>query len=504
MAVKFFFFSFLFFTLNITAGFAQQGNAVPNKDLEVAIGIDHIENVDFDYSTKITIGNEKLLKLVLVPQKREIIFKGSQPGRTTVIVRDTVGDIRQQYTVVVTSTGKSNTVSELRELIGDVEGLEIGIKGGRVYVGGELIVPNDIGRVMQVLVNYPDVLTLIELSPQTQRVIARKMADELAKNNFKDVTVRIVNKIFWVEGVVGSENDEKIVEKIVRAFLPPVIESLSSQSDRFSKPKEEAYKIFLSVNPKKNPKPIPKMVKVTSQFVELSKSYNKVFAFKWAPLMGQDNSQIQFGQTEDGNITGRSTAGTLSATISNLFPKLNAAKSAGYARTIQSGMVIVIENTPGSISKDTTIPYALGTGEFQKASEAKIGINLTVTPAILEQEKINLDVSLDVSLGAASGSAAPVVTSNSVKTKIILKSKESAAIGGIVQNQSATDYDNTGNDPAPLASGDGAPITPLFNLYRSKSYSTNKSQYVMFITPEIVESASAGSEEIRKKFRRRE
>lgn len=504
MAVKFLFLSLFFFSVNFAQAQQSATTAVPNKDLEVAMGIDQVENVDFDYSTKITIGNEQLLKLVLVPQKKEIIFKGLKPGRTTVLVRDTVGDIRQQYTVVVTATGKSNTVSELRELIGDVEGLEIGIKGGRVFVGGELIVPNDIGRVSQVLVNYPEVLTLIELSPQTQRVIARKMTDELAKNNLKDVTVRIVNKIFWVEGVVGSKEERDTVESIVRAFLPPVIETLSAQSDRFSKPKEESYKLFLSINAKKNPKPIAKMVKITSQFVELSKSYNKVFAFKWAPLMGADKSQIQFGQTEDGNITGKSSAGSLSATISNLFPKLNAAKSAGYARTIQSGMVIVVENTSGKINKRTTIPYALGTGEFQKASSAEVGLTLDVTPAILEQEKIDITINLDVTLNVASGNASPVTTSNSVSTKVILKSKESAAIGGIVQNTSATDYDNTGNDPAPLSSGDGVPITPLFNLYRSKSYSTVKSQYVMFVTPEIIESASAGSEEIRKKFRRRE
>jgi pilus assembly protein CpaC len=46
--------------------------------------------------------------------------------------------------------------------------------------------------------------------------------------------------------------------------------------------------------------------------------------------------------------------------------------------------------------------------------------------------------------------------------------------------------------------------TPLFRLLRSKNYSTTKSQYVMFVTPEIIESASVGTEEIRKKFRRRE
>jgi len=161
----------------------------------------------------------------------------------------------------------------------------------------------------------------------------------------------------------------------------------------------------------------------------------------------------------------------------------------------------------GKINKTTTIPFALGTGDFTKATQAEVGFDLDVKPKVLEQEKIELGIVLSVTVNTASGGATPVTTKNSINTNLVLKSKESAAIGGIVQNTSATDYDNTGNDPAPQqpASGGGAGSgTPLFRLYRSKSYTTNKSQYVIFVTPEIIESASAGSEEIRKKFRRRE
>lgn len=515
MVVRLFMIFLSLFCLN--SGFAQDPAAtsastagpVTNKDLEVAMGIDVVEKLEFDYSTKMSIGNDQLLRLILVPQKKEIIFKGLKPGRTTVLIRDNLGDIRLQYTVVVTATGKSNTVSELRELIGDVEGLEIGIKGGKVFVGGEIVVPDDIGRVSQVLASYPDVLTLIELSPQTQRVIARKMSDELAKNNLKDVTVRVVNKVFWLEGVVSNKEKKGLAVTIAKAYLPPKIVNLSANSTRYATANSDDIIDFIAVNEKKEPQPAPKMVKITSQFVELSKSYNKVFAFKWAPLMGEDGSQIQFGQTPDGNLTGRGSDGSLSATISNLFPKLNAAKSAGYARTIQSGMVIVRDGFEqgGQINKQTKIPYSLGTGEFAKASEANVGLKLDVKPKVLEQEKIELGINLTISVAVPSGSAAPVTTENSVSTNVILKSKESAAIGGVVQNTSVTDYDNTGNDPAPQQSAPGqggGAGSPLFRLYRSKSYSTNKSQYVIFVTPEIIESASAGTEEIRRKFRRRE
>jgi pilus assembly protein CpaC len=477
-------------------------SAVVEKEIEVAMGIDVIEKTDFDYSTKVSIGNEALLKVVLVPLKREIVFKGLKPGRTTITLRDNAGDVRLRYTAVVTATGKSNEVSELRELIGDVEGLEIGIRGGKVFVGGEIVVPEDIGRVSQVLASYPGVLTLIELSPQTQRVIARKMSDELAKNNLKDVSVRVVNKTYWLEGVVSNEEKKKLALVIAKAYLPPKLLSLSSNSNRFATPESSDIIDFIAVNEKKEPQPAPKMVKITSQFVELSKNYGKVFAFKWAPLMGQDNSQVNFGQTAAGNITSSSSE-TLSATISNLFPKLNAAKSAGYARTIQSAMVITRNEKAATIEKKTDIPYAIGSGEFTKASTASIGIIINVQPRILEQEKIQIPIEISVNLSA--GGSPPQVTSNKLKTEIVIKSKDSAAIGGIVQNQSSTNYDKPGDDPAPVtAAAGGAAPSPLFRLFRSKNYTTDKTQYVMFVTPEIIENATAGTEEIRKKFRRRE
>lgn len=476
--------------------------AVTEKELEVAMGIDAIETLDFDFSTKISIGNEQLLRLVVIPQKRQLVFKGLKPGPTSVTIRDNAGDVRLRYIVRITATGKSNEVSELRDLIGDVEGLEIGIKGGKVVVSGEIVVPDDIGRVSKVLANYPSVLTLIELSPQTQRIIARKMSDELAKNNLKDVSVRVVNKTYWLEGVVSNDEKKKLALIIAKAYLPPKLQSLAAGEGRFATPDQSDIIDFIAVNEKKEPQPAPKMIKITSQFVELSKNYSKIFAFKWAPLMGEDASRISIGQAATGNVTSTSS-GTLSATISNLFPKLNSAKASGYARVIQSGMVIVRDNSPdgGRISKTTKIPFAVGSGDFTKASEATVGLVMDVKAKIMEQERIELGLNFDVSVVIGANSP-PQTTSNNLKTNLVLKSKESAAIGGIVQNQSSTDYDNPTNDPAPVTGT--PPPSALFRLFRSKNYNTTKSQFVIFVTPEIIESASAGTEEIRRKFRRRE
>lgn len=338
------------------------------------------------------------------------------------------------------------------------------------------------------------------------------MQDAINKSAMKDVTVKVVNGDFWLEGVVNSTGKKGLAEEIAVSYLPDMITSLGlSQSDRFQSQQKGVIKNFINVNEKKDPEPPAKLVKISAQFVELSKEYAKVFSFKWQPFMSNQAS-ISFGRTSDGGVTttenGAGSNGALAGTISSLFPKLNSAKSAGYARIIQSGMVVTNEGKPVTISKTSAIDFAVGSDENQIAKTASISFSLNTTPRIGIQENVSLDgLNISVSLPAGTNSSQGVrTTNNSIQTNITVKSKESAVIGGIIQNSSITDYDKDPTPTAPQndASDSTSQTSTLFNLFRGKSYSTSKNQFVVFITPEILESATKGTEEIRRKFRQRD
>ena len=213
------------------------------------------------------------------------------------------------------------------------------------------------------------------------------------------------------------------------------------------------------------------------------------------------SGQLSFGKTSEGGITTNET-GTLSGTISNLFPRLSSAKAAGYARIIQSAMVVTKEKKAVSIVKNKTVPYSVGGGDFSKAKTANFSFNLSVKPSVANKEMVALD-NLKISVSLPSGQTeggSPTSTSNNISTNLVVKSKESAVIGGIVQASSATNYDKKkpgGN----ITAEEGSSV--LFDLSRSKDYTTEKSQFVIFVTPEIIESATAATEHIRKKFRKR-
>jgi len=464
-------------------------------EVDVPMSIEKIIKLDFVPNTIVKIANESLVSYQVSQTKKEVMLVGQKPGETTMTLRDLTGDIKARYLIKITASDQTKVVGQLKELLKDVEGLEIGIKGDKVFVGGQIVVPSDIGRVVVVLEKFPDILVFVELSPHTQTIIAKKMQEEMQKSQLKDVTVRVVNGQYWIEGVVGSRDESDRAEQIAKAYLPDQIQNLARRADAVQSVKKNPFENLLTISTKPRPEPTPKLFKVTAQFVELSKAYNRVFGFGWTPTIGSGSGQIQIGKTSSNGVS-TSSNGSLAATISNLFPKLNSAKSAGYARVIQSGVVVMKENIEGSIQKSTEIPYSLGTGENLKAGTAKAGFNLNVTPSLMQEEKINLNI--NISVKAVTGANPPITLEDSIKTQLVVKSGESAVLGGVVKNETSTDFDKDPPTQEKIENG-----VALFSFLKSKNYNNNRSQFVIFVTPEIIDSAATGVNEIERKFRKR-
>ena len=480
------------------------------EQIDVAVGLDKVLELSFDFSAQMNLGDPSLLRVEPDLRRKRITLIGLKPGNTSLTIRDSVGDEKFRYIINVTSDDLSKTVGELRDLIGDVEGIEIGIKGGKVFVGGEIVVPNDIKRVAAVLETFSgaNILRLIDMSPQTQVLIAKEMQEELQKNNFKTLTVRVVNKAFWVEGTVADQNEATLVQKITSAYLPEKIEAISSSSLVSAYPEgRQALLFFLTIDPKtaqeQNKEPLPKLVKISTQFVELRKDYSKIFGFKWAPLMSDDGSKISIGTTQDGSGTSKAD-GLFSAVITGLFPRLNSMKNAGYGRIVHSGMIITKEKSPATLKRQTAVPSIVGqNADYSRPNVSNFGLNMVVTPTILEEENVLMNVNIGVTLQTPSGSST-VPTENSIATEIMVKNSETAVLGGVMQSQDVSNFDK--DDPAPVSntsSNGQAPPRQLFGVMRSKNQSIARNQYVIFITPEIVASAAEATEEIKNKFKKR-
>lgn len=478
------------------------------RNLLLTTGEDRAVDLKFEVNAGangIAIGNPTVVTTTLVKagDKRQIVFKPLKAGETTVTVRDNDGTLRLVFAVRVTGSNLLRVAGEVRNLLRDIEGIEIRIVGPKVVIDGEVLVPSDYGRLFAVASDkaYSDfIMNLATLSPLALQVLAKRMQEDI--NTFApNARCRVVNGRIFLEGQVDSLDQAQRAMKIALLYVPEArpagLIDRDQSAQRFSLRDGGLIQQFLVVNPAP-PKKEVKLVRITVHFVELDKDYAKVLGFKWQPGFTAAPT-ITVGQGASG---GASAAGaSFSAVISNLIPHLANLQNSGYARVLKTGTLIVKSGQNASLVENQVIPFSIPAANGAAApGEAKVGLNIAITPKILGQsEDIEMELKINQinAVGRVVAGAAPITSEHKIDTKLYVKSNESAAVAGVVSSDVGTEF----NKDDPQSGSFGAGTDPLFTLIHSKNYHKKKSQFVIFVTPQIIENASEGTEDLKKNFR---
>lgn len=496
---------------------SQSAKEALKKELLMGVGRDQVVDINFEaneVSGKGVIeGDPTVVKATLIRQDgkaTQLQFKPLKAGSTTVTVRDDKGDVKAIFDVTVTGTDLLKVKDEIAYLLRDIEGVELKIVGNKIVADGEVVVPSDYGRLLAVLSDETyggNVLNLTTMSPLGLQVIARRIQQDV--NAFApQVKVRVVNGQIWLEGTVDSEGAATRALKVAELYVPSI--TPPGQLDRYE---PNALRLddrpiiqnFMVVNipPQKKEE---KLVRITVHFVELAKDYLNAFGFKWQPGFVSNGPQITFGTSADsGGLGGAS----LAATISNLLPKLASASNAGYARILESSTVVTRSGQPAKIRNVKNIPFAIGiqgaNGNVSAAANtANVGTDVSVTPAILgKSDDIQMQINVKQTSLAGSNGSAPITDEHGIETRVYVKSAESAAVAGTESSNVTTNFNKDDPSPGTLSSSDssGTSVEPLFSLIRSKSFQKSKRRFVVFVTPQIMESASEGTQDLKKNFR---
>lgn len=407
------------------------------------------------------------------------------------------GAMLAEFRVEVRKTDLEKIVREVKALLTEVEGISIKIVNNKVLVDGQVILPKDLFRIAAVIKQFENkVVSIATLSPFARKKIAEFIARDI---NNPEVTVRSVNNFIILEGVVENQKEiEKILE-LTSMYLPEVVEQdLSLEGLKISRAKlntggNDPTKAYLSVGiinrlvAKPAPQaPPPKMIQVVLHYVELTKTYGNSFNFQFTPALEGEKTEVKFGS--DAPSGGASFA----ATISNLLPKLNWAKAHGHARLLESASLLVKDGGNGSVTKSKQVFVLKTTSTSQSEEPRQANITFNIKPRIVGEKSGSVD--LEIAANVADFDARGGVLSSNVQTQVMVRDRQSAAIGGLIRNASTTSY----NDP------DGAPANPILSLRAAKKYNKDQGQFVVFVTPIIKSSANAGVEQVKKKFRLRD
>jgi pilus assembly protein CpaC len=347
------------------------------------------------------------------------------------------------------------------------------------------------------------VINLAKISNLSLEYVKNRIS---ADPNFpQKVSIRTLNGMLILDGTVESEAEKTLAIDVAKLYVPdvnlanPLVDKAGARE--LSQPRGIIQALIKVVAPKQEQNAQKdKLIRVTVHFVELTKDYNKIFGFTWRPGF-TSAPQISIGQDAAGDQAAQ--AASFSATLSNLFPKLQSAQNAGYARVIKSGTLIVRNGQPADMSENTRFPITIFSAQNGQvsASGEDVGLAFSVTPAVVGQtEDVTMDLDLNqkslVGRAPAAGQA-PITSSHRVKTKIFVKNGESAAVVGVNSGEVVTQFNK--DDPSPGSFAEGT--EPLFSLNRSKQYAKKKSQFVIFVTPQIIESAHEGTEDLQRNFR---
>ncbi len=184
---------------------------------------------------------------------------------------------------------------------------------------------------------------------------------------------------------------------------------------------------------------------------------------------------------------------------------LNALGGDGKARILASPEIMVLDNQKAQIKVGDRISVqtasqtgvSTGSGVLNSFQYLETGILLAVTPRINSGGLVTLDVNQEVSVPGAvtnTNNPNPPVSSRSAQTSVVVASGESIVLGGLISENS-----NRTTSGIPLLSK----IPVLGTLFGTQSYSRQRTELVLIITPRIVSDAEQAREatlELRKKL----
>ncbi|MFN7727828.1 MAG: BON domain-containing protein [Bdellovibrio sp.] len=468
--------------------------ARPRRFITLTMGVEHDEKLPpVPKSISFKGDFRRVTAASFAKEINSIRFKPTREGVGTLTVHDARGLAVAEYRIEVRKSRLDTIMREMQGLLGDIEGLQIKVVNNKVIIDGQILLPRDMNRIYNVVSQYGDQATsMVSISPMAQKKIAEFIARDI---NNPEIEVRAVNDKFILQGTANSEDEAKRAEVIAKLYVPPIFVEKAEAENIVRRQRAANDGVINMITIKQQPAPPPgKIVQLVIHYVELAKNYNKSFRFQFMPNL-KDGSGITFQAGDAGG--GASTS--ITGVIDSLLPKLNWAKQHGYGRILESSSLIVQDGKKGVLNSFQEVPYTTAQGGqgTPVTSFKRVGMQSGITPIILGErsDSINLTIEFEISSLSGFSTAGPLTSNNQMQTDIVVRSGQSAAVGGLITNRANTDFNKL---------PDGVASNPIISLYASRQFQRNQSQFVVFITPIIKSSASAGSEKIKKKFRLRD
>ena len=178
------------------------------------------------------------------------------------------------------------------------------------------------------------------------------------------------------------------------------------------------------------------------------------------------------------------TMGSLSGAV-NLNVRLSAAEAAGSVRIISSPRILTLDNNEAAISQGTLIPFSQVSAQGVNTAFQEAKLELAVTPHVTSDGSVAMDVRItrdEPDFGNTGAQGDPTILKREATTELLVADGNTAVIGGIYTR-------NTGRNVDQVPFFGDIPVLGVF--FKRRSFTENRNELLIFLTPRIVNRALA-------------
>ncbi len=437
--------------LLLTAGsaWAQQDGTTVN----LGVGTQKVLNIPG--TSRIGLGDPTVAEVKIIGNN-QVLLTGQAEGKTTLLIWKTNGQ-RLTYMVTVRKQDPNEIISEIKKLLGEIEGVSVRIVGDRIYLDGQAYTTSDAERVDQVVGLYPNVKSFVKVAPNAKKLVAQNLTAAFQKAGLRNVQVNVVGATIFLEGSVESPQDLQKAELITKAV-------------------GEKVENLLAVG-------IKRMILSEVQFVEIRRNSRDRYGIRYP-------TDITGTVAASSTLTQQILPANVTAAASSLGISAGADFSIGfqandgYGRLLAQPRLVCASGEKAEFLAGGEVPIPLITQNQFTVEYKPYGILLNLKPTAdrngniqteIEAEASELDTSVAVSFG---GSAAiPGFRTRKVKTNVTVRHGETIVLSGVFSH----------DEQKAVSKLPGLGHIPIVGeFFKSRAFDSSKRELVIFVTPRIV------------------
>ncbi|WP_224248686.1 type II and III secretion system protein family protein [Hyalangium gracile] len=441
--------------LGVFLALSVGGSALAQEGSTIALGVGTQKVITVPGITKIALGDASVAEVKNLSNS-QILITGQNEGKTTLLIWKSNGQ-RVSYLIAVRRQDPSEIITEIKKLLGEIEGVSVRMVGDRIYLDGQAYTTQDADRIDQVVSLYPNVKSFVKIAPNAKKLVAQNLNAAFQKAGLRNVQANVVGATIFLEGSVESQQDLQKAELITKAI-------------------GEKVENLLVVG-------IKRMILSEVQFVEIRRNSRDRYGIRYpTDISGNVTAGANFAQDLYPGTFGSASGNATVSASSELSVGFQA--NDGYGRLLAQPKLVCASGEKAEFLAGGQVPIPLITNNQFSVEFKPYGVILNLRPTAdrngniqteIEAEASEIDTSVAVSFG---GSASiPGFRTRKVKTNVTVRHGETIVLSGVFSH----------DEQKAVSKLPGLGHIPIVGeLFKNRAFDSTKRELVIFVTPRIV------------------